>query len=69
MFFPIALAFHAKYDPEGSTWYSCGPLESNPATRSDVPKGRTPPLCVNSCITVATSRTSCEHGTSSWYVR
>lgn len=23
-FFPMAEAFHPKYAPEGSTWYSCG---------------------------------------------
>jgi hypothetical protein len=43
MFFPIALAFHAQKDPEGSTWYKLGPrLMSHPATSNDTPKGRTP---------------------------
>jgi len=38
MFFPIALAFHAQYDPEGSTWYSDWPrCESQPAMRSEIP--------------------------------
>ena len=41
---PIALAFHAQKDPEGSTWYSDGVFEcaSKPAIRSETPKGRTP---------------------------
>lgn len=43
MFFPIALAFHAQNDPEGSTWYKLGPLvASQPATKSDTPYGLTP---------------------------
>lgn len=43
MFFPIALAFHAQYEPEGSTWYKHGPrVMSHPATKRDTPYGRTP---------------------------
>ncbi len=43
MFFPIALAFHAQNEPEGSTWYRLGPrVISHPATNSDTPYGRTP---------------------------
>jgi len=42
-FLPIALAFHAQNEPEGSTWYSVWPRAlSNPATRSETPNGRTP---------------------------
>lgn len=41
---PIALAFQAQNDPEGSTWYSDGVFEcaSKPAIKSDTPNGRTP---------------------------
>lgn len=43
IFLPIALAFHAQNEPDGSTWYSDGPWsESHPATSSDTPNGRTP---------------------------
>ena len=43
MFFPIALAFHAQKEPEGSTWYKLGPrVMSQPATNSETPYGRTP---------------------------
>ena len=38
IFFPIALAFHAQKDPDGSTWYNMGPrLTSQPATKSETP--------------------------------
>lgn len=56
MFFPMALAFQAQNDPEGSTWYKDGPLlMSQPATNSETPYGRTP---------LQTS-TSCQHMTQS----
>ena len=43
MFFPIALAFHAQKDPDGSTWYNVGPLlMSQPATNNETPYGLTP---------------------------
>ena len=43
IFFPIALAFHAQNEPEGSTWYKLGPrVMSHPATNSETPYGRTP---------------------------
>jgi hypothetical protein len=43
MFLPIALAFHAQKEPEGSTWNKLGPrFASQPATSSDTPYGRTP---------------------------
>lgn len=42
-FLPIALAFHAQNEPEGSTWYNVWPRAlSKPATRSETPNGRTP---------------------------
>jgi len=51
MFFPMAEAFQAKYVPDGSIWYSCGPCSSMPAISSDTPKGRTPPDSVGKrCI-------------------
>lgn len=43
MFFPMAEAFQAKYVPDGSIWYSCGPCSSMPAISNETPKGRTPP--------------------------
>src|SRR6185437_931004 len=42
MFFPIVDAFHAQYDPDGSTWYNPGPFSSYPQTNNDTPNGRTP---------------------------
>ena len=43
MFLPIALAFQAQYDPDGSTCHNVGPLLiSHPATSKDTPYGRTP---------------------------
>jgi hypothetical protein len=39
----LLLTCHAKYDPLGSIWYSCGPLSSYPASSRDTPNGRTPP--------------------------
>ena len=43
MFLPIALAFHAQKEPDGSTWYNVGPrLMSQPATSNETPYGLTP---------------------------
>ncbi len=43
MFLPMALAFQAQYDPDGSTWYRDWPLcASQPAISSEIPYGRTP---------------------------
>ena len=67
MCLPMADAFHAKYEPLGSIWKSCGPLWSKPASSTETPKGRTPPRCVNSCITAAISRTSIATGITSRY--
>ena len=53
---------------ECATWYSCGPLSSTPAIISESPNGRTPPDCVNSCITAAISAATWRTGISSWYV-
>lgn len=42
-FLPIALAFHAQNEPDGSTWYIVCPFAlSNPATNNDTPYGLTP---------------------------
>lgn len=68
--FPIAVAFHPKYAPLGSTWNSRGtPSPSMPATRRLTPNGRTPPDCVYSCITDAVDLTSCPTGLVSRYSR
>jgi hypothetical protein len=58
MFLPIAEAFHAKYEPEGSTWKRCGPSASYPATSNETPKGRTP-LCKHNEWALKTTRTAC----------
>lgn len=41
-FFPIAVAFHAKYAPEGSHWNKYGLSLSQPHINKDTPNGRTP---------------------------
>lgn len=41
-FFPMAVAFHAKYAPEGSHWNKYGRLLSHPQIKSETPNGRTP---------------------------
>ena len=67
---PMAVAFHPKYAPDGSTWNRRGtPSPSIPATRRETPKGRTPPDWVYSCITLAVDLTSCPTGLTSLYSR
>ena len=44
---PVATAFHDVWLPEGSVWKSFGlPSVSKPMISVEIPKGRTPPLCV-----------------------
>lgn len=41
------ITFHEEWIPDGSVWNNLGvPSGSNPTMRVEIPKGRTPPLCV-----------------------
>lgn len=41
-FLPMAVAFQAKYAPEGSDWYRYGRSLSQPQISRETPNGRTP---------------------------
>lgn len=55
-FLPTAFAFQALKVPEGSVWYRAGlPSGLKPTISVEMPKGRTPPLCVYFCCTPGAS--------------